>query len=179
MKQIFFITLLLSFQFSEAQENQKYQKISYFQLQDVQLLDSDFKNAMNLYKSYILSLNPDRLLSPYLKEAGLISKASNYPNWESTGLDGHIGGHYLSALSLMYASTGDSKIKEKLDYVIDELERCQNAAGNGYISGIPNGKAIWKEISEGNIRSSLFGLNDRWVPLYNIHKIYSGLRDAY
>ena len=91
MKQIFFITLLLSFQFSEAQENQKYQKISYFQLQDVQLLDSDFKNAMNLDKSYILSLNPDRLLSPYLKEAGLIQGTINPPtikycinktNWE-------------------------------------------------------------------------------------------------
>ena len=24
-----------------------------------------------------------------------------------------------------------------------------------------------------------FGLNDRWVPLYNIHKTYAGLRDAW
>jgi hypothetical protein len=63
--------------------------------------------------------------------------------------------------------------------MIDELERCQNLSGNGYISGVPNGKKIWKEISDGNIRASAFGLNDRWVPLYNIHKIYSGLRDAY
>ena len=179
MNQKVIIILLFAFQWIGAQKNQKYQKISYFQLQDVQLLDSNFKNAMNVDKQYILSLNPDRLLAPYFKEAGLKTNANNYPNWENTGLDGHIGGHYLSALSLMYASTGDFKIKERLDYMINQLEICQNASGNGYISGVPNGKAIWKEISEGNIRSSLFSLNDRWVPLYNIHKIYSGLRDAY
>jgi len=179
MNQKVIIILLFAFQWIGAQKNQKYQKISYFQLQDVQLLDSNFKNAMNVDKHYILSLNPDRLLAPYFKEAGLKTNANNYPNWENTGLDGHIGGHYLSALSLMYASTGDSKIKERLDYMINQLEICQNASGNGYISGIPNGKAIWKEISEGKIYSSLFSLNDRWVPLYNIHKTYSGLRDAY
>ena len=126
-----------------------------------------------------MSIDADRLLAPYLKEVGLNPKKPNYPNWENTGLDGHIGGHYISALALMYASTGDAKAKQRLDYMIDELERCQNLSGNGYISGVPDGKKIWKEISDGNIRASAFGLNDRWVPLYNIHKIYSGLRDAY
>ncbi|WP_312900869.1 glycoside hydrolase family 127 protein [Chryseobacterium taichungense] len=155
------------------------QKIQYFPLRDVRLSESVFNKAMQADKNYILSMEPDRLLAPYLKEAGLKPKAENYPNWENTGLDGHIGGHYLSALSLMYASTGDPKIKQRLDYMIDELDRCQMSSGEGYISGVPAGKKIWKEISEGNIRASSFGLNDRWVPLYNIHKIYAGLRDAY
>ncbi|SEM30333.1 hypothetical protein SAMN05421856_102290 [Chryseobacterium taichungense] len=155
------------------------QKIQYFPLRDVRLSESVFNKAMQADKNYILSMEPDRLLAPYLKEAGLKPKAENYPNWENTGLDGHIGGHYLSALSLMYASTGDPKIKQRLDYMIDELDRCQMTSGEGYISGVPAGKKIWKEISEGNIRASSFGLNDRWVPLYNIHKMYAGLRDAY
>lgn len=155
------------------------QKIQYFPLRDVMLSESVFNKAMQADKNYILSMEPDRLLAPYLKEAGLKPKAENYPNWENTGLDGHIGGHYLSALSLMYASTGDPKIKQRLDYMIDELDRCQMSSGEGYISGVPAGKKIWKEISKGNIRASSFGLNDRWVPLYNIHKIYAGLRDAY
>ncbi len=153
--------------------------ISYFPLSSIHLTESKFSEAQNADLKYILALNPDRLLAPYLKESGLQPKAENYTNWENTGLDGHIGGHYISALSLMYASTGDKAIKEKLDYVINELERCQKASGNGYISGVPNGKKIWKEISEGNIRASTFGLNDRWVPLYNIHKVFSGLKDAY
>lgn len=158
---------------------QVHQQLQYFSLQSVKLLESQFYNAQDLNKKYLLSLNADRLLAPYLKEAGLKPKASNYPNWENTGLDGHIGGHYVSALSLMYASTGDAAIKKRLDYMIDELEICQNASGTGYLSGIPNGKEIWKEIANGTIKANSFGLNNRWVPLYNIHKTYAGLRDAY
>lgn len=153
--------------------------VSYFALENVQLTQSPFFNAMQTDKKYLLEMNPDRLLAPYLKEAGLTPKAENYPNWENTGLDGHVGGHYVSALALMYASTGDAEILKKLDYMINELERCQKANGNGYISGVPEGKKIWKEIQQGNIREGVFGLNDRWVPLYNIHKTFSGLRDAY
>lgn len=154
-------------------------RVTYFPLQDVRLLDSPFKHAQDLDKKYLLEMNADRLLAPFLRESGLTPRADSYTNWESTGLDGHIGGHYLSALSLMYASTGDAQIKARLDYMISELKRCQDTNGNGYIGGVPGGKAIWKDIKEGNIKASGFGLNDKWVPLYNIHKTYAGLRDAY
>lgn len=170
---------IIVFAFSSFTFAQVSQKIQYFPLKDVKLSESIFNKAMQADKNYMMTMEPDRLLAPYLKEAGLQPKAENYPNWENTGLDGHIGGHYLSALSLMYASTGDAKIKQRLDYMINELDRCQNASSNGYLSGVPSGKKIWKQISEGDIRASGFGLNDRWVPLYNIHKIYAGLRDAY
>ena len=150
-----------------------------FDVKDVTLTPSAFKHAEEMDIRYLLGIDPDRLLAPYLKEAGLKPKAENYTNWENTGLDGHIGGHYLSALTYMYASTGNQEIKGRLDYVISELKRCYDADGNGYISGVPGGKQIWKEIAEGNIRAASFGLNDRWVPLYNIHKIFAGLRDAY
>lgn len=154
-------------------------KVEPFSVNDVKLTQSDFKHAEDMDIRYLLGIDPDRLLAPYLKEAGLTPKALNYTNWENTGLDGHIGGHYLSALSYMYASTGNVEIKGRLDYFISELKRCADANGNGYISGVPDGKKKWKEISEGNIRASSFGLNDGWVPLYNIHKIFAGLRDAY
>ena len=154
-------------------------KVESFSVRDVHLTTSAFKHAEDMDMYYLLGINPDRLLAPYLKEAGLTPKAPNYTNWENTGLDGHIGGHYLSALSYMYASTGNTEIKERLEYFLSELKRCYDANGNGYISGVVDGKKKWKEISEGNIRASSFGLNDGWVPLYNIHKIYAGLRDAY
>lgn len=172
-------SILLFLSFASFAFGQNKMNVSYFPLNKVQLSESVFSKAMQTDKEYILSLDADRLLAPYLKEAGLKPKKENYTNWENTGLDGHIGGHYISALSLMYASTGDAKVKQRLEYMIDELERCQNISDNGYLSSVPNGKKIWKEIAEGNIRASTFGLNDRWVPLYNIHKIYSGLRDAY
>ena len=152
-------------------------KVESFPISNVRLTASPFKHAEDMDIQYLLGINPDRLLAPYLKEAGLQPKADNYTNWENTGLDGHIGGHYVSALSYMYAATGNQEIKRRLDYMISELQRCQDA--DGYLSGVVNGRKVWKEIKEGNIRASGFGLNDGWVPLYNIHKIFAGLRDAY
>jgi len=155
------------------------QVVQSFPLSDVRLLESPFLHAQELDKQYLLDMEADRLLAPFLREAGLTPKAESYTNWENTGLDGHIGGHYLSALSLMYASTGDKQIKSRLDYMLSELKRCQNANGNGYIGGVPGGKVIWDEVAAGNIRAGGFSLNDKWVPLYNIHKTYAGLRDAW
>ncbi len=150
-----------------------------FSVNDVTLTQSQFKHAEDMDIRYLLGIDPDRLLAPYLKEAGLEPKAENYTNWENTGLDGHIGGHYLSALAYIYASTRHPEIKTRLDYFISELKRCYDASGDGYISGVSNGRKVWKEISEGDIRASSFGLNDGWVPLYNIHKTFAGLRDGY
>lgn len=125
----------------------------------------------------LLTLDADRLLAPYRKEAGLPPKAENYPNWENTGLDGHIGGHYLSALAQMYASTKNPEIGKRLNYMLDELAQCQS--DDGYLGGVPNGRKIWQEIASGDIRAGRFNLNGGWVPLYNIHKIFAGLRDAW
>ncbi|UOR06563.1 glycoside hydrolase family 127 protein [Hymenobacter aerilatus] len=150
-----------------------------FPVSAVHLLDSPFQQAQQTDKAYILALDPDRLLAPYLAEAGIQPKAERYGNWENTGLDGHIGGHYLSALALMYAATGDAQVQQRLTYMIDELDRCQQKNGNGYLGGVPGGKAMWQQVKAGNIKANSFGLNDKWVPLYNLHKTYAGLRDAY
>ena len=66
----------------------------------------------------------------------------------------------------MYAATGNQEIKERLDYVLNELEDCQEASWDGYLCGVPGGKNMWEEISHGNIRASRFDLNGKWVPLY-------------
>ncbi len=150
-----------------------------FPLQEVRLTDGAFKNAQDVDLTYILALNPDKLLAPYLIDAGLPVKAPRYGNWESSGLDGHIGGHYLSALAMMYASTGNAELKKRLTYMVDQLASCQAKNGNGYVGGIPQGKVFWERIHKGDIDGSSFGLNNTWVPLYNIHKLFAGLRDAY
>lgn len=159
--------------------NAQGKRMNYFQLSDVRLLESPFKKAQDLDRHYMLEMDIDRLLAPYRREACLNKKAESYSNWESTGLDGHMAGHYLSALSLMFASTGDTIIKSRIDYMVDELELCQKANGNGYIGGVPGSKELWTEIKKGNIHSTRFELNGKWVPLYNIHKMYSGLFDAW
>lgn len=170
------LALVAAFQTSHAQLQPK---VETFHISNVRLGDSQFQKNQQADISYLLGLDADRLLAPFLKGAGLKPKAENYTNWENTGLDGHIGGHYLSALAYMYAATGNKEIETRMNYVLAEMKRCQDASGNGYLAGVPNGPQMWKEISEGNIRASSFGLNDRWVPLYNIHKTYAGLRDAW
>ena len=154
-------------------------QLSSFPLSSVRLLESPFKEAQDTDLKYILLLDADRLLAPFLREAGLEPKAKSYGNWENTGLDGHIGGHYLSALANMYAATGNKDVLQRLNYMINWLERCQQKDGDGYVGGIPGGKKMWQDIAAGKINAGGFSLNDMWVPLYNIHKLYAGLIDAY
>lgn len=153
--------------------------ISTFGPTRIQLQPGIFKDAENTDLKYIMSLNPDRLLAPFLREAGLQPKAENYPNWENTGLDGHIGGHYLSALSLMYAATGDKKVLDRLNYMLAELKQCQDKNGDGYIGGVPGSKAFWADVTANKVTVGSFDINKKWVPLYNIHKTFAGLKDAW
>jgi DUF1680 family protein len=150
-----------------------------FPLNSVRLLESPFLKAQQADMKYILALDPDRLLAPFRIDAGLTPKAERYGNWESIGLDGHTGGHYLSALAFMFASTGNEELSKRLDYMLNELALCQEKNGNGYVSGIPDGKEMFKEIEGGKVDAGSFTLANRWVPLYNIHKLFAGLRDAY
>ena len=149
-----------------------------FRLEDVRLLDGPFKNAMMRDAAYLLRLDADRLLSGFRKEAGLKPKAEAYGGWESMTIAGHSLGHYLSACALMFASTGDARFRDRVNYIVDELEACQRANGNGYVAAIPNGKKIFQEVSAGDIRVKPFDLNGGWVPWYTLHKLFAGLLDV-
>ncbi|MFC4655816.1 beta-L-arabinofuranosidase domain-containing protein [Rheinheimera marina] len=127
---------------------------------------------------YLLALEPERLLAPLKREAGLPLASPSYGNWENTGLDGHMLGHYLSALVLMLASTDDPLVRQRLDLVLNELVKIQQANGNGYLGGVPGSKALWQQVQQGKIDADFFSLNKSWVPFYNIHKTFAGLRDV-
>jgi DUF1680 family protein len=151
-----------------------------FPLSDVLLFDGPLKKAHDVNTKTLLQYDVDRLLAPFRKEAGLSQKAISYSNWD--GLDGHVGGHYLSALAMTYASTGNTACKNRMEYIVAELAECQqaNSANNadwakGYIGGVPKSKAIWSAFKTGDFRE----YRNAWVPWYNVHKIYSGLRDAW
>lgn len=144
-----------------------------FPLSAVQLLDGPFKEAQDLNLKTLLQYDTDRLLEPFLTEAGLPAKGTRFANWD--GLAGHVGGHYLTALAIHYASTGQVECKTRMDYMLAELKKCQDANGNGYLGGIPGSKALWSEIKSGIFTR----YNTAWVPWYNLHKTYAGLRDAW
>lgn len=153
--------------------------VEMFPLSDIELFEGPFYHASKVNEAYVMAHDPDRLLAPFLIDAGLTPKAEKYGNWESTGLDGHTAGHYLTSLSLIAASTGSDSAHARLEYMINELNLCQEANGNGYVGGIPGGKVMWEEIAQGKINAGGFSLNHKWVPLYNIHKLFAGLKDAW
>jgi uncharacterized protein len=151
-----------------------------FSLSDVTLLDGPFKHARDLNIQVLLKYDVDRLLASYRKEAGLPAKAVAYSNWE--GLDGHIGGHYLSAIAMNYSATKNPECKKRMEYMISELKACQDANstnqtdwGTGYVGGVPNSKIIWSTLKNGDFKA----YREAWVPWYNVHKMYAGLRDAW
>lgn len=151
-----------------------------FGLQDVKLLNgSPFKNAMDKDAAYLLFLKPDRLLYRFYQNAGLPVKDSIYGGWESDGLSGHTMGHYLSACSMMYISTGNPEFKKRVDYIINELTRCQQARKTGYIGAIPKEDSIFGKLAKGQIKTSGFDMNGGWSPWYTVHKVMAGLCDAY
>ena len=151
-----------------------------FPLGDVTLLNGPFKHARDLNIQTLVKYDVDRLLAGYRKEAGLPEKAKSYSNWE--GLDGHVGGHYLSAMAMNYASTKNEECKRRLEYMITELKACQDANGKnnpdwavGYVGAIPNSKKIWSTLQKGDFDA----FRSAWVPWYNVHKMYAGLRDSW
>lgn len=151
-----------------------------FNLKDVRLLEgSPFKNAMDKDAAYLLTIDNDRLLHRFHAHAGLPTKGDVYGGWESDGLSGHTLGHYLSACAMMYASTGDVRFKEKVGYLVDELERCQAARKTGYVGAIPKEDSIFWKLQHGIIKTSGFDMNGGWSPWYTVHKVMAGLTDAY
>jgi DUF1680 family protein len=151
-----------------------------FNLKDVRLLEgSPFKNAMDKDGAYLLLLEPNRLLHRFYKNAGLPVKGEVYGGWESEGLSGHTLGHYLSACAMMYASTGDKRFQQKVDYIVNELGLCQQARKTGYVGAIPNEDSIFGKLAKGEIKSGGFDLNGGWSPWYTVHKLMAGLLDVY
>ena len=174
----------------------------HFDLQEVTLLDGPMKTAMDKNIELLMKYDVDRLLTPFVRQAGLTSttdKSSKYyqwltkhPNFKNWGgdagfdLSGHVGGHYLTALALAYAASHDESqravLKERLDYMIQVMKDCQDQYDQdtsglyGFIGGQPI-NASWQALYKGDL--SKIRDNWGWVPFYCQHKILAGLRDAY
>lgn len=149
-----------------------------YPLSSVRITDGPFKEGLEANRKYMLALDTDRLLAPFFREAGLTPKKPSYGNWENIGLDGHIAGHYLSALSDMIASGSDTpngEFRRRLQSMIQDLAVCQKASGDGYIGGIPGGREWRRRLAEGHVEAVF----EKWAPWYNLHKTFAGLRDAY
>lgn len=167
-------------------ESGKTLKLNPLPLNQVRLTGGPLKAAQDADAKYLLELEPDRMLAFLRQRAGLKPKAEGYGGWDGPGrnLTGHIAGHYLSAVSLMWAATGDVRFKERANYIVEQLKEIQDAQGDGYIGALVDGQGVdgkqrFVDLSNGVIRSGGFDLNGLWSPWYVEHKLFAGLRDAY
>ncbi|GBR10206.1 glycoside hydrolase family 127 protein [Asaia siamensis] len=161
-------------------------RLTALPMHQVRLLPSPWQQAQTVNAAYLMRLEPDRLLHHYRSQAGLAPKGAAYGGWESDTIAGHTLGHYLSALSLHHAQTGDAAFRARVAYITAELALCQARDPSGYIGGFTSrqqnkilpGKIVFEQIRLGQIHSTGFDLNGAWSPLYNWHKLFAGLLDA-
>lgn len=160
--------------------------------------------------AYLKLLDNNRMLYNFYNTFGETDKIAGVTppdGWEKPGelLRGHSTGHYMSALALAYASTGDAEIKTKLDSMVSELHRLQQKSkgnpadfkisgstmqdslaedtwskdpdtwGEGFISGYSPDQFALLEVY------APYGSpgNGIWAPYYTLHKLLAGLIDAY
>ena len=170
-----FITICFSLSFSPAGA-QSLLYPSHFDLQEVTLLDGPMKTAMDKNIEMLMQYDTDRLLTPFVRQAGLSAttdtksayyrweqKHPNFKNWGGDAgfdLSGHVGGHYLSALALAYAASHDkaqrARLKERMDYMLQVMKDCQDQYDNnteglyGFIGGQPINDS-WKALYSGDL----------------------------
>ena len=151
-------------------------KASAFDLADVRLLDGPFRRAEELERTYLLSLDADRFLYHFRVNAGLPTTAQPYGGWEAADWDfpGHMLGHYLSACAAMAAHGGEPEFQRRIDYMVAELAKCQQALARrashpGFLD--PQPESVFERLERGEAAVG--------VPLYTLHKTLAGLIDAH
>ncbi len=142
-----------------------------FSTSQIRLLPGPCQEAQEANRRYLHTLPVDRLAHSFRVTAGIPSSAQPLGGWEKpdSELRGHFaGGHYLSAVALLYASTRDEELKKNGDALVAALAACQKEMKNGYLSAFP---------------IEFFDrLRDRvkvWAPFYTVHKIMAGHLDMY
>ena len=145
----------------------------HFDLEEITITDPTFKDALDGNAKLLLKYDADRLMAPFIRQAGLHTKSGSkyygwltahpsFTNWglDNWSLEGHVGGHYLTALALAYAAEDDAslktQLKDKLDYCLEILKDCQDAYANntqglkGFIGGQPINQ-VWTGLYANNL----------------------------
>jgi DUF1680 family protein len=145
-------------------------RVRPFPMTDVRLLPGIFQKAQEANRKFVYEQTPDRLLHVFRLNAGIASNAEPLGGWEKPDceLRGHFVGHYLSACALSYASSGDSELKARGEYLVAELAKCQQRLSGGYLSAFPT-----------EYFDRLGARKKVWAPFYTVHKIMAGMLDMH
>ena len=144
----------------------------------VELRAGRWKENQDRTLSYLRFVDVDRLLYSFRANHGLSTEgAQECSGWEHPTFPfrTHVQGHFLTAWAHSWAVLGDTVCRDKAEYMVAELAKCQanNAAagfGEGYLSGFP----------EEHLESLKGGVQrDGRVLYYCLHKTLAGLFDVW
>ncbi|WP_307848844.1 beta-L-arabinofuranosidase domain-containing protein [Microbispora oryzae] len=149
-----------------------------FDLGQVRLTNGRWMDNQNRTLSYLKFVDVDRLLYNFRANHRLSTNgAAANGGWDAPSFPfrTHVQGHFLTAWAQAYAVLGDTTCRDKANYMVAELAKCQanNGAagfGAGYLSGFPESDFTALEartLSNGN------------VPYYCVHKTLAGLLDVW
>ncbi|MCJ7835786.1 glycoside hydrolase family 127 protein [Cuneatibacter sp. NSJ-177] len=157
------------------------EKLRYYPITDVKLLDGTlYYEYQQDMLTYLLNCDDDQMLYNFRKAAGLDTLgAPPMTGWddEKCKLRGHTTGHYLSGLALAWGVSKDDRLFRKLVYLVDELQKCQEAfaeSGNchrGFLSAYSE--------EQFDLLEQFVKYPEIWAPYYTLDKIMSGLCDCY
>ncbi|MEU8257362.1 beta-L-arabinofuranosidase domain-containing protein [Micromonospora inaquosa] len=144
----------------------------------VRLTAGRWMDNQNRTLNYLRFVDVDRMLYNFRANHRLSTNgAATNGGWDAPNFPfrTHMQGHFLTAWAYAYAVLGDTTCRDKANYMVAELAKCQanNSAagfGAGYLSGFPESDFTALEartLSNGN------------VPYYCIHKTLAGLLDVW
>ncbi len=143
---------------------------------------SMFYENRDRIEEFLLNVDDDEMLFNFREAASLDTKgAMHMSGWDAPEslVKGHTTGHYLSSLALTYTGSKLHKdtLKKKMDYLISELGKCQDAMEKsgkfsyGFLSGYSEEQ--FDKLEEYEVYPKI------WAPYYTLHKIMAGLLCAY
>ena len=147
---------------------------------DTKILPGIFARRMKINEDYLMEMDPGCLLQNFYIEAGIIppggqvindpDKAKMHWGWEapSCQLRGHFLGHWLSAAAALCAGGEKPELKARVEYIVNELARCQEMNGGEWVGSIP--EKYFAMMKPGRYI---------WSPQYTMHKTIMGLKDVY
>jgi len=174
----------------------------HFDIAEVRLTGGPMRDAMITNARLLLDYDAARLMTPFVREARLDRQGGKYEGWTekhpsfrnwgdySWSLEGHVGGHYISALALGYGAMRNDpglsplaeQLLDRMQYCLDIMKDCQDAYAadtggmRGFIGGQPYTE-MWRGLYAGDLEA--FHRHGGKVPFYCQHKILAGLRDAW
>ena len=129
---------------------------------------------------FLHGVDENRMLYNFRAAADLDTRGVEpMTGWDNPegNLRGHTTGHFLSALALAYACTGDCTIRAKIDRMVAALAECQHTLheSKGYSWGFLSGYSE----EQFDLLEEYVTYPTIWAPYYTFDKIVSGLLDCY